>query len=137
MFNHKQLALDGMYPGLQQTFQIALRGEFDTEVIIEPVAPLPGGGWAPANKGTLAKHFRVTVRVKFNGKWYQDSQIVDEYKARVIAYLRGIHIFSQDDTTVSINGKQVTEQKLIEVVVNRIDVIKSSMIKVTAYQANK
>jgi hypothetical protein len=39
MFEHRNMALDGMFPGLQSTFSIALRGEFETEVIIVPVVP--------------------------------------------------------------------------------------------------
>lgn len=122
MFDHKNMALDGMYPGLQSTFQIALRGEFETEVIIVPVVPRPsgGGGWGPPALHQVAKHFRVTVRVKYNGKWYEETQIVDEQQARVIANLKGIKSFSTGNVMVSVNGVQIHEQEQISVVVNAI-----------------
>ena len=122
MFSHKNLALEGMFPGLQSTRSIALRGEFETEVIITPVVPSygGGGGWQPAILGTKAKHFRITVRIKYNGKWYEDTQVVDERQARVIAQLKGIKSFSTDNVMVSVNGVQIFEQEQIQVTVNRI-----------------
>lgn len=122
MFEHKNMALEGMYPGMQSTFQIALRGEFETEVIITPVVPqyTGGGGFVSAPLHLRAKHFRVTVRVKFNGKWYEETQIVDEKEARVIAALKGIKSFSTGSVMVSVNGMQIFEQEEIKVVVQAV-----------------
>lgn len=128
MFEHKNLAVEGMYPSMQSTFQIALRGEFETEVIIVPVVPSTGGGgWAPAPLHIRPKHFKITVRVKYNGVWYEDTQIVDEKQARVIAELKGIKSFSTGNIMVSVNGVQIFEQEQIKVTVNRIGTIKTNV----------
>ena len=125
MFNHKNLAVEGMYPGMQTTFSIALRGEYETEVIITPVIPSPqgGGGFVGTPLHIRARHFRVTVRIKYNGKWYEDTQVVDDKQARVIAQLKGIKSFSPGNVMVSVNGVQIFEQEQIQVTVNRIGTI--------------
>lgn len=128
MFDHKNMAVEGLYPGLQSTFQIALNGVFETEVIITPVVPSnSGGGFVSAPLHLRAKHFRVTVRVKYNGKWYEDTQVVDEHQARVIAKLKGIKSFSTGNVMVSVNGVQIFEQEQIQVTVNRIGTIKTDV----------
>jgi hypothetical protein len=128
MFDHRNMALEGMFPGLQSTFSIALRGEFETEVIIVPVVPKSaGGGWAPAPLHVRPRHFKVTVRVKYNGVWYEDTQILDENQARVIAELKGIKSFSTGNIMVSVNGVQIFEQEQITVTVNRIGSNKTSV----------
>lgn len=127
MFDHKNMAVDGMYPGLQSTFQIAMSGVFETEVIITPVVPTGGGGFVSAPLHLRAKHFRVTVRVKYNGVWYEDTQVVDEKQARVIAQLKGIKSFSPGNVMVSVNGVQIFEQEQIQVTVNRIGTTKTDI----------
>jgi hypothetical protein len=95
MFEHKNLALQGLFPGSVTTRSIANLGVFESEVIIEPVVPSRGGGggFSAAPLHVKPTHYRVTVRVKYNGKWYEDTQIVDEHRARVIATLKGIKNF--------------------------------------------
>lgn len=121
MFDHKNMAVEGLYPGLQTTFSIAMGGVFETEVIITPVVPsVGGGGWAPAPLHLRAKNFKVTVRVRYNGVWYEETQIVDEHQARVIAKLKGIKQFSTGNVMVSVNGIQIFEQEQIQVIVNAV-----------------
>lgn len=125
MFEHKNLAVQGLFPGQVTTRSIANLGTYETEVIIEPVIPHSsgGGGWGgfvPAPLHRKPTHFRVTVRIKYNGKWYEDTQIVDEKQARVIATLKGIKNFSTNNVMVSVNGVQIYEQEQITITVNRI-----------------
>lgn len=58
--------------------------------------------------------------MKFNGKWYEETQIVDEREARVIAALKGIKSFSTGSVMVSVNGMQIFEQEEIKVVVQAV-----------------
>jgi hypothetical protein len=114
MFDHKNLALGGFYPGLVTTRSIANLGTFDVEVIIPPVVPSGGGGgYFPVARNQKPERYRVTVRVSYNGKRYEDSVIVDDYEARVIAKKNGIKIFTETDPMVSLNGVQVTDQQEI------------------------
>lgn len=105
MFNPKLLATGGFYPGLITTQAVANLGTFTVEVIIQPVVPSGGGGWVPAPLGSKPDRYRVTVRVKHNGKIYTDSAIVDDIQAKVYAKLNGI-TFSHDTVMISVNGIQ-------------------------------
>lgn len=129
MFDTRNMAMDGFYPGLTQPFSIAMLGVHETEVIITPVIPSTqgGGGFVGAPLHIRAKHFKVTVRIKYNGVWYEDTQIVDEKQARVIAELKGIKSFSTGNVMVSVNGVQIFEQEQIQVTVNRIGTIKTNV----------
>jgi hypothetical protein len=66
----------------------------------------------------------VTVRIKYNGIWYEDTQVLDEKQARVIAQVKGIKSFSPGNVMVSVNGVQIFEQEQIQVTVNRIGTTK-------------
>ena len=113
MFLHRQLATSGLHPNGLTHRGIANLGTFEVEVIIVPI-PQPTGGGGGYNR-PLPRQFRVTVRVRFNGKIYEDSQIVDEHRARVIAKFRGITNFSTSSPMVSVNGVQITEEKEIQI----------------------
>jgi hypothetical protein len=84
-------------------------GTFEVEVIITPVSPSSGGGWAPTPIGQKPDRYRVTVRVKHNGKLYVDSVIVDDTEARVYAKLNGIETFTENEVMISVNGVQVVD----------------------------
>ena len=117
MFLHRQLATEGLNPNGLTHRGIANLGTFEVEVIIVPI-PHPTGGGGGYNR-PLPRQFRVTVRVRFNGKVYEDSQIVDEHRARVIAKFRGIKMFSRTSPMVSVNGIQIMEEKEIQVRVTK------------------
>lgn len=92
---------------------LANGGVFETEVIIEPVVPVSGGGYVPwsPNIGAKPDRYRVTVIVKFNGRVYKDVQIVDDTAARVLAEFHGIQKFSNKSIMVSVNGVQVIKEE--------------------------
>lgn len=120
MFDHKKMATHGLFPGTVTNLGVANMGVYDVEVIITPVVQNAGGGFSFAPLHRKPTHFRVTVRIKYNGKWYEDTQIVDEKQARVIATLKGIKNFSTNNVMVSVNGVQIYEQEQITITVNRI-----------------
>lgn len=113
MFNALSLATGGLYPGLVTPFSIAMLGSFDVEVIIEPVILGGGGGYVPAPRWQKPDRYRVTVRVYHNGKRYEETAIVDDNEARVMARMNGIEKFSEDEVMVSFNGIQVNKSNPI------------------------
>lgn len=120
MFSHVAAATLGLSPNAFTLLGLANQGLFYTEVIIEPVVPsYGGGGYVGAPIGTRATHYRVTVRVTFNGKVYTDTKILDELNAKVFAQLRGIKFFKTDEIMVAVNGIQITEQADIKIIVRR------------------
>jgi hypothetical protein len=121
MFYHQNLALEGLFPGVSSFESIANKGHLEREVIIEPVVGNGGGGYVPVPKGQKPERYRVTVRVTINGKRYEETQIVDDNQARVLAQLSGITLFSDTETMVSVNGIQVFEntEPSIKVTINK------------------
>jgi|JI10StandDraft_1071094.scaffolds.fasta_scaffold21845_3 hypothetical protein len=120
MFLHRNLAVQGLSPGDLSTRSVANLGTFEVEVIITPIQPpSSGGGYVGGYSKPLPRQFRITVRVKFNGKIYEDSQIVDEHRARVIAKFRGITVFSSTDPMVSVNGMQILDKNEIQIRVTK------------------
>ena len=115
MFSHLSFAVDGLFPGMFNPAALATGGAFETEVIIEPVVPVSGGGggyvpWTPSI-GSKPDRYRVTVIVRFNGKVYKDVLIVDDTNARVLAQFHGIQKFTDESTMVSVNGVQVIKEQ--------------------------
>jgi hypothetical protein len=117
MFNFTNFAVDGLMPGLFSKLSAGTLGAFDVEVIIEPVVQTGGGGyavWTPKSGGKPDR-YRVTVRIKFNGKTYTDSKIVDDIEARVIAKFNGITCFDENSTMVSVKGMQIFDAAEIKI----------------------
>lgn len=117
MFNFTNFAVDGLMPGLFSKLSAGTLGAFDVEVIIEPVVPSAGGGyttWTP-KFGAKPDRYRVTVRIKFNGKTYTDSKIVDDAEAHVIAKFNGINCFDENSTMVSVKGMQIFDAAEIKI----------------------
>lgn len=106
------MATMGLYPGLVSTWSIANLGHYETEVIIEPVSPSVGGGYVPTPPGMKPDRYRVTVRVKFNGKWYEETRYEDDLQARVTAKIFGIEHFHEDQVMISVNGVHVKNKNV-------------------------
>ncbi len=113
MFDHKNLALGGFYPGLVTTLSVANLGTFDVEVIITPVVSGGGGGYVPVVRGQKPDRYRVTVRVIHGQRRYEESIIVDDFQARITAKMNGITEFVTDEVMISINGVQVNKSNPI------------------------
>lgn len=84
MFDHKNFALNGLFPGLVTTRSVANLGHFEIEVIIEPVAPSGGGGFYQPLKPSITK-YKVKIRVTRKGKVWEYEQIVGSTTAKVLA----------------------------------------------------
>lgn len=82
MFNHKSFATLGLYPGLVSTRSVANLGHFEVEVIIEPVQPSGGGGFAQSKPITK---YNVRIVVRSNNKVWDYQTTVNKTTARVIA----------------------------------------------------
>lgn len=110
MFDHRNYASNGFYPGLYEPFSAANNGILDKEVIITPVIRDTGGGggWVPSLSGKPDR-YRVEVKLRYNGKEYIDSKIVDDNEARIIAELHGVTKFETDKVIVIVNGVQKFE----------------------------
>jgi hypothetical protein len=101
-------ALDGLYPGLVTTQSIASLGYLVSVVVISPVVrELGGGGWGPVPLGGHAENYRVTIRVKTGDRVYEETLIVDDNTARIVAKLNGISHFDENNVMVSVNQVQV------------------------------
>lgn len=99
VFDHKNFAVDGLYPGLVTTRSIAVLGVFDIEVIIEPIRPsLGGGGYVPNSK---IDKYKVTIRVSMkSGKVWNYSKVVSNTMARVVAKSLGVKLEEKPIITI-------------------------------------
>lgn len=86
MFDHRNLATEGLYPGLVSTFSIAVLGALEIEVIIEPVVPSVGGGGYGVVLPRKDK-YKIKIRVKRKDKVWNYESIVSSTTAKVIAKL--------------------------------------------------
>lgn len=118
MIFHRNLAVEGLHPAHISTRSVANLGTYEIEVIITPV-PVPSGGGGGAPRTITPRRYLITVRVRFNGKVYEDTQEVDEHRARVIADFHGIKAFKKDEVMVSVNGVQIVEAKMISVIATK------------------
>ena len=92
MFDHKNFALNGLYPGLVTTRSVANLGHFEIEVIITP--PLPdhsggGGGWVP---GARPQKWHIKIKVTRKGKVWEYESDVNKATAKVAAKLLRVKI---------------------------------------------
>ena len=85
MFNHKNFALNGLFPGLVTTRSVANLGSFEIEVIIEPVTPSGGGGGFYHPLKPSDTKYKVKIRVTRNGKLWEYEKVVGSTIARVVA----------------------------------------------------
>lgn len=82
MFDHRNLATEGLYPGLVSTFSIAILGALEFEIIIEPEVPLGGG--AGFVRPIDAKYI-LTIRVSRKGKVWETKTKISYSTAKVFA----------------------------------------------------
>lgn len=122
MFDHKNLALDGCYPGFVNNQSMVNLGVYRSEVTIFPVyEEISGGGGYSHYSPTIRKnpkYYIVIIQVFFDGKTYEEKRHVDEKEARIIAKLHGM-VFKKEPI-VAVNGLQILEQTQVEILINRI-----------------
>jgi hypothetical protein len=102
VFDHRNFALLGLYPGLVSTRSVANLGHFEVEVIIEPVTG-GGGGWAPA---TPITKYNVRIIVRTKTKVWDYKTTVNTTMARVIARVIGKKL---EEPTVTMTGIKIKE----------------------------
>lgn len=117
MFNHKNAAVEGLYPGMTTHKSIANLGLFDFEITIEPQPPsgFGGGGfYSPLNVGPTK--YKVKIKITRKGKTWEYEQIVGLTMAKVLAKVTKIKIaeptFSIVNTSMVENTEPVIKVKI-------------------------
>lgn len=89
MIDHKNFALNGLFPGLVSHRSVANLGHFEIEIVIEPVVHGGGGFSAPI---TTSNKYKVKIRISRKGKSWNYETVVNPSMARVVARFSGINI---------------------------------------------
>jgi hypothetical protein len=116
MFDHRNFALMGLFPGLVTHRSIANLGHFEIEITIEPQPSGGGGGgfYRPTGAGT--DKYKIRIRVTRKGRVWEFEKIVGSTMAKVLA---------------KVIKKKVAEPSVIATVNNRINESAAPEIKVT------
>jgi hypothetical protein len=84
MFDHKQAALDGLFPGTTHRLIASLGWfGFNVSIVVTPVVtPLsqPGGGTAYSGE----TYYNVTVKVSYNGKSWETTRTMSSLKVKTL-----------------------------------------------------
>lgn len=83
MFDTRNFALLGLYPGITSTRSIANLGQFEVEIIIEPEVPSLGGGSGYISP--VPSKYILTIRVSRKGKTWETKSKISITTAKVIA----------------------------------------------------
>lgn len=86
MFDHRNFALNGLYPGLVSTFSVAVFGQL--QIDIELVPELPAGGGGAGYAGYVSnKHTKYLLRIKVSrkGKAWDFESKISNTTAKVLA----------------------------------------------------
>lgn len=106
MFDHRNLATGGLFPGITTHRSIANLGHFEIEVTIERW-PRGGGGWYDQTDDE--DKYRITIRVTSKkGKVWDYSTVVSEETANVVAKL--VNIKLHDHPTIVVHSVTVNAQ---------------------------
>lgn len=93
MFDHRNFALHGLFPGITTHISIANLGHFEVEIIIKPVTPTGGGGGGWLHP---IKDREITIRVTKDGQTWEATYTTSKYFAdkliSVTAQLKGIRL---------------------------------------------
>jgi hypothetical protein len=118
VFDHKNFALNGLYPGMTSTRSIANLGHFEVEVTIEPVGPGFGGGGYYEPYSPSSTKYKVKMRITRKGKTWEYEQIVGSTTAKIIAKV--IKVKVAEPAVSVINTSMVSNPEVkVKVNVNR------------------
>lgn len=114
MFDHRNFALLGLYPGLVSTFSVAGLGQL--EITLTPIEPefqpgLGGGGYYGPRISSPTKYL-LKIRITRKGKTWESQSTISSTFAKVLAKFIGRELPS-----VSVSQHQVItkEQPGIEI----------------------
>lgn len=112
MFDHRNFAVHGLYPGLVSIRSIANLGQFDVEIIIEPEVPsLGGGGYSSILNPTKTK-YTLKIRVNRKDKTWEYESKISQTTAKVIAKFLKKELPAVELVDVTVTQK---EQPAVEV----------------------
>ena len=115
MFDHRNLATEGLYPGLVSTFSMAVLGLLEIEVIIEPVAPSFGGGGYGGVVLPRKDKYKLRIIVRRKGKTWNYETIITDTTARVIAKIAKVKKKEASVVLESVQAKIDREEPTIKV----------------------
>lgn len=116
-FDHENMAVQGLYPGLVTTSSVANLGHFKIEIT---VSPLGRGG--PADTTDLSKKkdkYLVTIRVTYKTRVYEYSREVGKWEANVYAKMLGVELMTPPDPTITMESVTVKQPEEITVEVTK------------------
>jgi hypothetical protein len=108
VFDHKNFATQGLYPGLVSTRSIANLGQFEFEVTIEPIPGSGGGGFSYTPLSVGPTKYKIRIRVTRKGKTWEYEQIVGLTMAKVVAKVINKKIA---EPTISVVNTSMVENK--------------------------
>lgn len=120
MFDHRNFAVHGLYPGLVSIRSIANLGQFDIEIIIEPEVPSLGGS-AGSSAYVKPSKTKYTLKIRVNRKdktWEYESKI-SQTTAKVIA-----KFLKQELPSVELINANVVEKEQPAVEVKHVSTTK-------------
>jgi len=115
-FDHENMAVQGLFPGLVTTQSVANLGHFKLEVVI--VAPEGGPpGVADTTRITPPRRkekdkYTVSIRVSYKTRiWYYQSE-VDTWMATIVARLVGKQLNKPVDPEIVVKSVKVTPEEI-------------------------
>ena len=85
MIDHRNFALNGLFPGLVTTRSVANLGAFEVQVIIEPVQDLGGGGYSYHPYSPQLDKYKIRIIVTRKNKKWEYETIVGSTTAKIAA----------------------------------------------------
>jgi hypothetical protein len=112
MFDTRNMATLGLYPGLTTLRSIANMGHFEVEIIIEPEVPSFTGGGASGPWTVPQTKYLLKIRVSRKGKTWEYNSKLNQSTAKVLAKFLGREL-----PVVNVTDSRLikTEQPNIEV----------------------
>ena len=121
MFDHRNFATMGLFPGLVTTFSIAAMGQLEISLTpIEPVfEPGLGGGYYGSQFKQSATKYLLNIRITRKGRTWEQQSTISHTAAKVIAKFLGREL-----PAVSLLHSQVVNKETPEVEVKHVSTTK-------------
>jgi len=106
-FDHRNYAVEGLYPGLVTTRSVANLGSFEIEVIIQPEPQGGGGGYYYEDVVPGKREYRVKIKVTRKGKVWNYEKVVNNFTAKVLAKLLKVKL--PEDPKITVHSVSVSK----------------------------